>query len=72
MEQIPDFKSLGAYCVCQITGDDFQIEVRTKIGKTRILLAAHSADEARTVAGVLRRHGVDVTKLEDGIQQRSQ
>lgn len=36
MEQIPDFKSLGAYCVCQITGDDFQIEVRTKIGKTRI------------------------------------
>ena len=69
MEQIPDFKNLGAYCVCQIMGDNFHIEVRTKTGKTRILLTAHSADEARTVAGILRRHGVDVTKLEDGIQQ---
>ena len=69
MEQIPDFKNLGAYCVCQIMGDNFHIEVRTKTGKTRILLTAHSADEARTVVGILRRHGVDMMKLEDEIQQ---
>ena len=54
MEQILNFKNLGAYCVFQIIGGQIQIKVRTRTEKKYILLTTYSANKARTATRILQ------------------
>ena len=66
-EKILDMKKL--YCVCNIHEESVDIELLAKQGHYHAIVCAHSLDEARLVAHILQRRGVDASALETCISE---
>ena len=65
----PDFRKLGAYCVCERQDGSLSIEIRAKKGDYSAFFSAHDKDEAQSLANMLRRQGVDVSAVEAAMRE---
>ena len=65
----PDFRKLGAYCVCERQDGSLSIEIRAKKGDYSAFFSAHDKAEAQSLADMLQRQGVDVSAVEAAIRE---
>ena len=65
----PDFRKLGAYCVCERQDGSLSIEIRAKKGDYSAIFSAHDKDEAQSLVAILRRKGVDVSVVEAAMRE---
>lgn len=65
----PDFRKLGAYCICERQGGSLNIEIRAKKGDYSAFFSVHDKVEARNLVVMLHRQGVDMSVVEAAIRE---
>lgn len=65
----PNFRKLGAYCICERQGGRLSIEIRAKKGDYSVVFSADDKEEVQSLVVMLRRQGVDVSVVEAAMRE---